>query len=326
MYLAFSSTTKVSAMRWSRRVGFSSFFGLDDSLRSVSEAAFKERSHFKSGAMRPDGEDGLQQGLVGVGAHLTFSVFEGLHGLAEKRGHGGAKEANRGTESVGARARAGTRRARQASSSGAVGATKWKARQLGGESGERRRKAGANTDGQARGVELHRGRGARAASACFGTGVYIAEIAVSLTAVGSGRPSARRRSRLPDQARGAGSASAHAPAALAGVFAPHAKLRPEVVPRTAEVATAVGCDHERSEARASGGSHRLGWAKLMARVFAIDVRHCPKCGCDAMQTIAFITHPPVIRAMLASVGLAADSPEPAPPRLSRQLEMELEPA
>ena len=53
---------------------------------------------------------------------------------------------------------------------------------------------------------------------------------------------------------------------------------------------------------------------MMARVFAVDVLECPSCR-SRMQRIAFITKPDAIRAFLASVGLPADSPAPAPARL-----------
>ena len=63
-----------------------------------------------------------------------------------------------------------------------------------------------------------------------------------------------------------------------GVLAPNAKLRELVVPQEAEAsAQAVppaeceaGCAHHRPV--------RLSWAKLLKRVFEIDMEHCPNCG------------------------------------------------
>ena len=52
---------------------------------------------------------------------------------------------------------------------------------------------------------------------------------------------------------------------------------------------------------------RLGWAKLMARVFAIDVLDCPRCH-GGMQFITWVTDPAAIRAMLTSVGMATAPP------------------
>jgi len=40
-----------------------------------------------------------------------------------------------------------------------------------------------------------------------------------------------------------------------------------------------------------------------------------------MQRVAFVTKPAIIRAMLSSVGLAADSPVPAPSRLGHQTDL-----
>ena len=52
---------------------------------------------------------------------------------------------------------------------------------------------------------------------------------------------------------------------------------------------------------------RIGWAKLMARVFEVDVMECPRCR-SQMQQIAFITIPDVIQKILSRVGRPGDSP------------------
>jgi len=56
------------------------------------------------------------------------------------------------------------------------------------------------------------------------------------------------------------------------VLAPNAKLRREIVPSPPEQATAAACDH------AQGAPARLSWARLLKRVFDIDIEHCPNCG------------------------------------------------
>ena len=66
---------------------------------------------------------------------------------------------------------------------------------------------------------------------------------------------------------------------------------------------------------------RYEWARLLRRVFDIDVLSCAKCGAARMQRIAFVTKPAAIRSVLCSVGLAAESPEPTPSRLARQVEI-----
>ena len=55
-----------------------------------------------------------------------------------------------------------------------------------------------------------------------------------------------------------------------GVLAPNAKLRSEIIPTPVEQAT----DH----AHAQGAPARLSWARLLKRVFDIDIEHCPNCG------------------------------------------------
>ena len=64
----------------------------------------------------------------------------------------------------------------------------------------------------------------------------------------------------------------------------------------------------------------------MARVFKVDVLTCPKCGAQGMQMIAFITEARPIRDILESVGLPADSPQPAPSRFGEQWELEFQTA
>jgi len=55
-----------------------------------------------------------------------------------------------------------------------------------------------------------------------------------------------------------------------GVLAPHAKLRAAIVPVPAQTtaAHAADCEH------AHGASARMGWARLLKRVFDIDVERC----------------------------------------------------
>jgi len=65
---------------------------------------------------------------------------------------------------------------------------------------------------------------------------------------------------------------------LHGVLAPNAKLRALVVPHGPEevtgkselTATEPGCTHSRPA--------RIGWVRLLTRVFEIDLEHCPNCG------------------------------------------------
>ncbi len=58
----------------------------------------------------------------------------------------------------------------------------------------------------------------------------------------------------------------------------------------------------------------------------MDVLTCPKCGAKGMQMIAFVTEPRPIRAILESVGLPADSPQPTPSRLGEPWKLDLKSA
>ena len=59
-----------------------------------------------------------------------------------------------------------------------------------------------------------------------------------------------------------------------GVLAPNAKLRSEIIPSPVEQATEPACDH----ANAHSAPARMSWARLLKRVFDIDIEHCPNCG------------------------------------------------
>jgi hypothetical protein len=66
-----------------------------------------------------------------------------------------------------------------------------------------------------------------------------------------------------------------------GVLAPNAKLRSKIVPAPPERATDPPTDH----ARAQGETPRMSWARLLKRVFDIDIERCPNCG-SALKIIA----------------------------------------
>jgi hypothetical protein len=98
-----------------------------------------------------------------------------------------------------------------------------------------------------------------------------------------------------------------------GVFAPHAKLRPQVIPEAAPKQHGhPGHPPQAGGARgADSNGRKYDWARLLKRVFEIDVLVCPKCQ-SRMQRIAFITDPKVIRAILTSIGHAQGPPEAEP--------------
>jgi len=92
-----------------------------------------------------------------------------------------------------------------------------------------------------------------------------------------------------------------------GMLAPNAKLRSEIIPNPPEQATEPACDH----AQAQGAPARMSWARLLKRVFDIDIEHCPNCG-GSLKIIAAIEDPPVIVKILAHLGLPTRAPPRAP--------------
>jgi hypothetical protein len=61
----------------------------------------------------------------------------------------------------------------------------------------------------------------------------------------------------------------------------HAKLRSEIIPSPPEPATEPACDHAQAQRRPA----RMTWARLLKRVFDIDIEHCPNRG-GALKIIA----------------------------------------
>jgi hypothetical protein len=87
---------------------------------------------------------------------------------------------------------------------------------------------------------------------------------------------------------------------LHGVLAPNAKLRREIISTPLEQETEPATDH----APAQGAPARMSWARLLKRVFDIDIEHCPNCG----STLKIIEDPPVIVKILAHLGLPTRAP------------------
>ena len=61
---------------------------------------------------------------------------------------------------------------------------------------------------------------------------------------------------------------------------------------------------------------RLSWAKLLKRVFEVELEHCPNCG-GQLKNIAAILERPVIEKILTHLGLQARAPPRAPARGSQ---------
>ncbi len=96
-----------------------------------------------------------------------------------------------------------------------------------------------------------------------------------------------------------------------GVLAPNAKLRSQVVPDESQPESAQAAGPEASLAHGRAG--RIGWARLLKRVFGIDIEHCPNCGGE-LKIIAAILERAVIERILTHLGLQARAPPRAPAR------------
>lgn len=93
---------------------------------------------------------------------------------------------------------------------------------------------------------------------------------------------------------------------FAGVFAPHFKHRAMIVPKPKPEASQPTADDKPANSR-------ISWARLLKRVFGIDVETCHLCA-GQMKIIAAIEDPPVIKKILEHLGLPSKPPMPWPAR------------
>jgi len=97
---------------------------------------------------------------------------------------------------------------------------------------------------------------------------------------------------------------------FAGVFAPHYKYRSMVVPKPKELSLVEELIESKTNPKSKS---RVTWARLLKRVFNIDVSKCNKCSGN-MKIIAAIEDPKVIKKILAHLGLPTKAPTPWPAR------------
>ena len=95
-----------------------------------------------------------------------------------------------------------------------------------------------------------------------------------------------------------------------GCLAPHSHLRGAIIPTPRQ----QGVDEGETATR----SPRWIWARLLKRVFALDMARCPFCQQGALRIIAAITQGEVIRTILRHLKLAADPPPIAPARVRQE--------
>jgi hypothetical protein len=110
-----------------------------------------------------------------------------------------------------------------------------------------------------------------------------------------------------------------------GVLAPNAKWRSQVVPSRAEQnGQQAECGVE--EALDSEETKRAGcyisWARLLRRVFGLDMERCPNCG-GQVKVIAAIEEPGTIKKIMTHLGLSPHPPPRDPARYDPYYEADL---
>ena len=95
-----------------------------------------------------------------------------------------------------------------------------------------------------------------------------------------------------------------------GCLAPYSHLRGAIIPTPRQ----QGVD----EPEASTASPRWSWARLLKRVFALDMARCPFCQQGSLRILAALTHGEVIRTMLRHLKRAADPLPIAPARVRQE--------
>jgi hypothetical protein len=67
------------------------------------------------------------------------------------------------------------------------------------------------------------------------------------------------------------------------------------------------------------GAHKIRWAELLKRTFAIDVLQCSQCklGKSRMRLVAVVCDSPTIQTTLTAMGISPHQPPIAPPKRTR---------
>jgi len=104
-----------------------------------------------------------------------------------------------------------------------------------------------------------------------------------------------------------------------GCLAPHAKIRSLIVPKKEKDPEQTSTASNPALESPPKKTRRIGWAELLARVFQIDMKHCPNCGSENFKPIAAILEISAIHKILTHLGLPDKPPPIAPARLSPQM-------
>jgi len=97
-----------------------------------------------------------------------------------------------------------------------------------------------------------------------------------------------------------------------GVLAPNAKLRAEIIPGSKK--NKSHASNANDAVPHSSASVRISWARLLKRVFEIDIEHCLQCGGN-MKIIAAILERAAITKILNHLGLPARAPPRSPAKI-----------
>lgn len=97
-----------------------------------------------------------------------------------------------------------------------------------------------------------------------------------------------------------------------GVLAPHYKHRKQIIPKPPDLKMVQDLEIIESK-QLEVKKKNIPWARLLARVFNIDVETCSKCG-GRMKVIAAIEDPKIIRKILDHMGLDTKPPPLKPAR------------
>ena len=101
-----------------------------------------------------------------------------------------------------------------------------------------------------------------------------------------------------------------------GILAPHSKYRKLVVPLKPEEKLERQ-DGQKSLPVDNQKQNRISWAKLLSRVFALDMDNCERCG-GQMKAVSAILKQDVIEKILTHLGLPARAPPISPSTIPRQ--------
>jgi len=104
-----------------------------------------------------------------------------------------------------------------------------------------------------------------------------------------------------------------------GCLAPHAKIRPFIVPEPSPAPAMAADSAEVTQTAPERPERAKRWAELLARVFGLDMEKCADCG-GPLKIVSAILEPHAIRAILTHLRLPDKPPDLAPARILEQFQ------